>query len=108
MCYPDGKGGFMTDENRDTRPTIETVLDRINAVAEMFSGELRKLDAKIDSLRAEVDSLRAEVQALREESDKRLRAIIDRLDVIAIEMQEMRGVDRDFKRRISDLESKVS
>src|SRR5689334_24834779 len=39
----------MSADNLDTKPTIETVLQRINALAELFQHEISKLHARLDT-----------------------------------------------------------
>jgi chromosome segregation ATPase len=54
-------------EDAQTKPTIETVLGRINALGDNLEGQLNELRSDVGSLKADVGSLKADVGSLKSE-----------------------------------------
>jgi hypothetical protein len=78
---------LMSADNLDTKPTIETVLQRISELGE-------RLESKIDSRFAE---LRSDMRTLQA-----------RVDEISIDVNKVRGDLRVMNARIVTLEEKAS
>ena len=55
----------MNNDDITTKPTIETVLERVNALGEQLTGQLTELRTGQDVLRGEVAELRTGQEALR-------------------------------------------
>jgi len=81
-----------------TQPTIETVLERINALGERLSAEIAKV--RVD--------LSAEIQSFREEVDEKLYKLDCKLDVLNEDFLEIKGEQKRHGRRLNELERKVS
>ena len=77
----------MSSDNLNTKPTIETVLERIDALG-------TRLEAKIDAMH---DELRSDIRSLQA-----------RMDEISINVNKVRGDLRVMNSRIDDLERKAS
>jgi len=92
-----------------TQPTIETVLERINALGESLSAEIVKarndLSAEIAKVRVD---LSAEIQSFREEVDEKLYKLDCKLDVLNEDFLEIKGEQKRHGRRLNELERKVS
>src|SRR5436305_11327579 len=71
-----------------TQPTIETILDRINALGESLSAEIVKVRT---DLSAEIEMLRGELQSFRAETLEKLAKIDEKFEVIADDLLEIRA-----------------
>ncbi|MFL6275950.1 MAG: hypothetical protein ACJ74G_12245 [Blastocatellia bacterium] len=95
-----------------TQPTIETVLERINALGERLSAEIVKvrtdLSAEIATVRAGQERLGAEIQSFREEVDEKLYKLDSKLDVLNEDFLEIKGEQKRHGKRLNELERKVS
>jgi len=80
----------MSSENLDTKPTIETVLERINEVGE-------KLETRLGGLETAVAEMRDEMRQGFYEMERRI-------DVISIDMNKLRSDLRFMDQRIDKLE----
>lgn len=89
----------MSADNLDTKPTIETVLERINALAETFQQEISKLHAGI----ARLDEELGKVHERFNEFDIRF----DRLEKIVLqtrlEFVELRGDFKEWRKQLKDV-----
>jgi len=81
-----------------TQPTIETVLERINALGERLSAEIAKVHSELS----------AEIQSFREEVDEKLYKLDCKLDVLNEDFLEIKGEQKRHGRRLNELERKVS
>lgn len=95
-----------------TQPTLETILERINALGE-------RLGTEIKDLRQSQEQLRIDVNTQLKEMDSKLTELRDGQEKIKNELWALRtGFSRSYgdlmigqemhERRISDLEKKVS
>ncbi|HKP11836.1 MAG TPA: hypothetical protein VJZ91_06980 [Blastocatellia bacterium] len=84
-----------------TQPTLQTVLERINAVAGSIT-ELRKdVDQRFNAVDGELANLRRDV-------DRGLRGVERKLGYLAGEFLEWRRVIEDLELRVEGLEKKAS
>ena len=81
-----------------TQPTIETVLERINALAERLSGEIAQVRSDLNT----------ELQSFREEVIERFAQVNDKLEVMTEEWLEMRSEQKRQRKRMDALERKIS
>ncbi|HKQ06886.1 MAG TPA: hypothetical protein VJ464_17265 [Blastocatellia bacterium] len=103
-----------------TQPTIETILERINALGESLSAEIIKvrhdLSAEIIKVRHDLSTeitkvrvdLSAEIQSFREEVDEKLYKLDGKLDVLNEDFLEIKGEQKRHGRRLNELERKLS
>ena len=70
----------MSNDEMITKPTIETVLDRINALGQHLGERLQRLDEKVTGLDAKVSVLTGEVQRMGGEV-QRLGGEVQRLNI---------------------------
>jgi chromosome segregation ATPase len=86
----------MSADNLDTKPTIETVLERINALAEVFQQEISKLHTRLD------EEL-GKVHGRLDEYDTRF----DRLEKVILqtrlEFVEFRGDLKEWRKQLRDV-----
>jgi hypothetical protein len=87
----------MSSDNLDTKPTIETVLERINELG-------TRVETRIDGLDARIGTLETAVTELRKEVDHGFRDMERRLDTVGGEMIKLRGDMRYVHDRIDKLE----
>jgi predicted RNase H-like nuclease (RuvC/YqgF family) len=80
----------MSSDNLDTKPTIETVLERINELG-------TRLENRIGSLETAVVEMRDEMRLGFHELERRV-------DVVSIDMNKLRGELRYMDQRIEKLE----
>ena len=81
-----------------TQPTIETILDRINALGESLSAEIVKVRT----------DLSAEIQSFRAETLEKLAKIDEKFEVITDDLLEIRAKQKQHGKRLNELERKVS
>jgi septal ring factor EnvC (AmiA/AmiB activator) len=102
-----------------TKPTLETVLERINAVAGSIA-ELRTdmdqrfdaVDGEIAKLRADVDqrfeAVNGEIAGLRKDTERGFRSIERQIGYLAKDFLERRAEIGDLLERVEELEKKAS
>jgi chromosome segregation ATPase len=107
----------------DTRPTIETVLERINALGERLSAEF---NGRIDSLAEDfanridlfkeyfdgrINNLQQPVEAIRTTLDEHRTALWDikrKIEVLNNNFLQIQADQNELRRRVENLESKPS
>ncbi|HJQ69969.1 MAG TPA: hypothetical protein VKA70_13410 [Blastocatellia bacterium] len=94
----------MSSDNHDTKPTIETVLQRINELGTMLETRLDSLEARIGGLEARMGTLENAVTELREEMHRGFRDLERRVETISIDMVKLRGDMRYVHERIDKIE----
>ena len=109
----------QTPDDATTQPTLKTVLERINAVADSV-GQLRidveqRFDAAandIAQLRTDVekrfDTVGDEVAKLRKDVEQGFRRVERKIDLLNKDFLAIRGDQEDMLSRIESLESKAS
>ena len=92
-----------------TPPTIETVLERMNALGERLSAEIARVHADLTAEIAKVrDDLSAEIQVFREEVNEKLSKLDCKIDVLNDEFLEIKAEQKWHGKRLDELERKVS
>jgi uncharacterized protein YPO0396 len=81
-------------DDATTKPTIETVLDRINALGENLGGRLERVEQQVTALRSDMEA--------------GLRQIGRKIQVLNDNILTVQADHRDLIRRVEDLESKAS
>ena len=87
----------MTDDST-TKPTIETVLERINALDQKF-------EARIDELGQRLEK---QVTALRSDMEAGFRHVGRKIEVLNDNFLTMQANHRDLNARVESLESQGS
>ena len=91
----------QTPDDATTQPTLKTVLERINAVADSV-GQLRlDVDQRFDAVDEEIAKLRKDVE-------QGLRRVERKIALLNDDFLSIRGDQEDMLRRIESLESKAS
>jgi chromosome segregation ATPase len=98
-----------------TAPTIETLLNRINAFGEKLGGEIASIQTELAELRSGQDQLRTEMAELRSGQDQ-LRSDIKggfhrverKIEILNDNILTVQANHRDLLVRVEDLESKAS
>jgi uncharacterized protein YoxC len=91
----------QTPDDATTKPTLETVLERINAVADSIGQLKTNVDQRFDAVDEEIAKLRKDVEQGLRRVERKIALLND--DFLAI-----RGDQEDMLRRIESLESKAS
>jgi uncharacterized coiled-coil DUF342 family protein len=101
----------MNSENSTTKPTLETILERIDSQGREFRQALAQLATEVGELRqgqtslqSELHQFRAEQKELNEEILMRLRRIEKNVAGLSEVYWEARTDMRDLKRRIEKIE----
>lgn len=89
-------------EEVSTRPTWETVLERMGEMEGRLNERLTSLG---EELRAEV---REQAGQLRNEMKAALRKVEDKIDVLNQNILDVRADHRDLKRRVEDMEKNAA
>ena len=91
----------QTPDDATTQPTLKTVLERINAVADSV-GQLRiDVDQRFNTVDDEVAKLRKDVE-------QGFRRVERKIDLLNRDFLAIRGDQEDVLSRIESLESKAS
>lgn len=98
-----------------TKPTIETVLERINKLGENLIARFDSVESRLTALeseaaatRVDVDAIKSEMSALRVDMQKGFRHVERKVDILGKELLEMRADVRELEERVEQIESKVS
>ncbi|HEX5707714.1 MAG TPA: hypothetical protein VFX96_10495 [Pyrinomonadaceae bacterium] len=90
---------MSTNESNITRPTLETILERINSLEERLNGRMDSLEERLDN---RIHSLEERMNARFDELDIK----IDRVGSVAYtthgEMLELRADFRELNKRLQE------
>ena len=89
-------------ENAQTKPTIETVLERINSLGTNLQGQISELNDRVGSLQTDQRSLRDEFQLFRGEVEVRLDRIEGMTNQTRAEMLNLRADFREWRRELKE------
>jgi hypothetical protein len=87
----------MSSDNLDTKPTIETVLERINELG-------ARLETRMGSLETRIVGLETAVTDMRDEMRQGFHELERRVDTVSIDMNKLRSDLRFMDDRLSRLE----
>ena len=109
-------------EDAQTKPTIETILERINLLGTTLSGQIAELRSEVSSVKSDVSTLKSDVstlksdmefvksdltsfrnefQVFRDELDIRIDRIEGTTNKWRSEMLELRADFREWKQQLS-------
>ena len=106
-------------ESRTTRPTIETVLERMQTqearIVELIVSSIGRVESRLDKIESRLDTLEgrlatveSQVATLREDMNAGFAKLRDQVLLIHEDNLEIRARHRDLLRRMEELESKAS
>lgn len=112
----------MSEDDKTTKPTIETVLERINTLAQQLQTfqesvntqlpEMReivvRLEEKQDKMQADLDNVKTELGAAREDFRLAVKKIERKVTILNENVLTVHADNRDLENRIESLESKAS
>ena len=105
----------MNNDNTTTKPTIETVLERINELGGQVNNQVTELRSEVAELRAGQTELQAGQVEMRNDVaelisvQRKMRLKFEALNDTLFSIQaDMRGDRRDYDRRLEKLESQQS
>ena len=91
----------QTSDDATTQPTLKTVLERINAVADGVTQLRTDVEQRFDTVDDEVAKLRKDVE-------QGFRRVERKIDLLNKDFLAIRGDQEDMLSRIESLESKAS
>lgn len=94
----------MTDDST-TKPTIETVLERINALDQKFETRINELGQRLE---ARIDGVEKQVTALRSDMEAGFKHVGRKIEVLNDNFLTMQANQRDLNARVEGLESQGS
>lgn len=89
-------------EDFTTKPTVETILERINLLGDNLQGQIGSLRNDFGSLRNDFGSLRNELQLFRGEVEIRLDRIEGMTNQTRAEMLTLRADFKEFQTQVKD------
>ena len=112
----------MSEDDKTTKPTIETVLERINAFSQQFQTfqentnvqltEMReivvRLEEKQDKMQADLDTVKSELNDLKNELRVGLKRIELKITVLADDVLTVPSLQRDLETRVDKLEPRTT
>jgi hypothetical protein len=104
-------GVSMSSDNMSTKPTIETVLERINVLGQQFHTEMESvresLSAQLGELRGGITELKERIEKQQAEFSAALRKIDRKIEILNDNILSVQADNRDIVIRVEHLESKV-
>ncbi|HEY6328227.1 MAG TPA: hypothetical protein VI756_02745 [Blastocatellia bacterium] len=109
----------MADQDEmNTKPILETILERVKTLGEMMDKRLTAIETEVSGLRGEVSDLKSqvagltvEITELRGRQDK-VEAALDRMtekfEIVSIDLLDMRARVRSVNHRVDKLEGNPS
>jgi TolA-binding protein len=96
-------GNDLTKNHTDgmTRPTIETVLERINAVGDTLASHISELAKEVRNNNSAIAQLRSEVE-------QGFRRVERKIQILNNDFLGIRGDQEDLLRRIEAIEGQAS
>jgi len=102
----------QTPDDLTTKPTLETVLERINAVGETLTSRMDVIANDVAQLRTDMNQRFAtvdkEIANLRRDVERGFRVVERKIMYLNDEFLERRRVVEDLEIRIEELENKAS
>ena len=89
-------------EEAQTKPTIETVLERINSLGENLQGQISGLSERVAAVQTDGRSLRDEFQLFRGEVEIRLDRIEGMTNQTRAEMLNLRADFREWRNEMKE------
>jgi predicted RNase H-like nuclease (RuvC/YqgF family) len=97
----------MSNDEMSTKPTIETVIERMNAWGEQFRTEFAELKAGQVELRGAVETLRTGQEALRADLNAGLHRVSRKIEILNDNILTVQAHIRDHEVRMEKLESEL-
>ncbi|MFL6215432.1 MAG: hypothetical protein ACJ74J_16235 [Blastocatellia bacterium] len=92
-----------------TQPTLETILERINALDQSLRAGIAQVRSDLSADLAKVRSdLSGEIQSFREEVLESFSKVNSKFDVLNNDLLELRAEQRRHGKRLDELERKAS
>lgn len=112
---------MSTDENT-TKPTIETVLERINSLGEkidtrmdglydrmvLFKGSFGAVEGRLGAVEDRLRALEGEVGEIRNDLRTGLRMVERKIDLLNKNILQVSADQKEMEERVENLESKAS
>lgn len=95
----------MSNDEMSTKPTIETVLERMNAWGEQFRSEFAELRGSVEELRKGQEALRTGQEALRADLNAGLHRVTRKIEILNDNILSVQAHIRDHEVRLERLEA---
>jgi hypothetical protein len=105
LILPGARDYQMSNDEMSTKPTIETVIERMNAWGEQFRSEFVELRLTVDELRKGQDELRKGQEELRADLHANLHLVARKIQALNDNILTVQANMRDLVVYIERLES---
>jgi uncharacterized protein YoxC len=95
-------------EDSTTKPTIETVLERINAVGEKVAALADSMNSRFERIDTEVAQIRHDIDTVKHDINTGFRKVERKIELLNRDFLTIRGDNEDLLQRVENLESKAS
>jgi uncharacterized protein YoxC len=95
-------------EDSTTKPTIETVLERINAVGEKVAALADGMNSRFERIDIEVAQIRHDIDTVKHDINTGFRKVERKIELLNRDFLTIRGDNEDLLQRVENLESKAS
>jgi predicted RNase H-like nuclease (RuvC/YqgF family) len=95
----------MSNDEMSTKPTIETVIERMNAWGEQFRSEFAELKSGQVELRGSVEALHTGQEALRADLNAGLHRVSRKIEILNDNILTVQAHIRDHEVRVERLEA---
>jgi len=112
----------MSSDEGTTKPTLETLLERINHVGDtvltavnqvqgdvnQLQGNINQVQGNVNQLQSNVNQLRGDVNQLRRDTEQGFRRVERKIALLNTDFLAIRGDQEDLLQRIEEIERKAS
>jgi chromosome segregation ATPase len=92
----------------DTRPMLDAVLaklDRLEERLDRMEERLSRMEERLDKLEARLDRLESAFEQFREETREQLAQINHQLEILTLDVMDVRAKQRSLDKRLTTLEN---
>src|ERR1044071_3759442 len=98
----------MSADDLNTKPTIETILEKLSDFRQSFETRLDKLESDMTGLRTDMSGLQNKMSSMRTEMQDGFRRIDRKLELHVKLFSDLYADERELESRVSKLEDKAS
>jgi chromosome segregation ATPase len=89
----------MSTDNYDTKPTIETVLERLADFRSSLEARFDAFEVRLTNVEKRIENIETRLSAI----ESGISQLNDKFETLAVEIMETKAAQRDLKRRINAL-----
>ncbi|HEY7910452.1 MAG TPA: hypothetical protein VIG62_00965 [Blastocatellia bacterium] len=95
-------------DDMGTKPTIDTVLEKIKGLGDTLVGIAESFNARFEKMEARFEKMETEFSQLRQDVNTGFRRVERKIEILNDNLLTMQANHRDLLVRVEDLESKAS